>query len=76
MLGEYVQAEDELLRINTNASRTLDCIYLRPSANRQLHYNLLYLLINKIINRKKLFLFQLQLQLLTKFMTLYKQMTC
>ena len=58
MLGEYVQAEDEPLRTNTNAPHTLDCIYLRPSANRQLSYDLLHLQRNKIINRKKIFLFQ------------------
>ena len=76
MLGEYVQAEDEPLRTNTNAPWSLDCIYLRPSVNRQLGYNLLHLLINKIINRKKFFLFQSQLQLLTEFTALRKQMAC
>ena len=63
MLGEYAQTEDEPLRTNTNVPRTLDCIYLRPSVNRQLGYDLLYLLTNKIINRKKIFLLQSQLQL-------------
>ena len=54
-LGECVQAEDELLRTNKNAPRTLDCIYPRPSANRQLGHDLSHLPTNKIINRKKIF---------------------
>ena len=55
MLEEYVQAEDEPLRTNINVPHTLDCIYLRSSANRQLSYDLLHLLTNKIIHRKKIF---------------------
>ena len=54
VLGEYIQAKDEPDRTNTNAPRTLDCIYLRPSNNRQVGYDLLHLQTNKIINRKNM----------------------
>ena len=33
--GSYVQAFNENNPTNTNAPRTLDCIYLRPNSNRQ-----------------------------------------
>ena len=35
VLGEYVQAHDKPLIKNTNAPRSLDCIYLRPTVSHQ-----------------------------------------
>ena len=54
VLGEYVQAHDEPLIKNTNAPRSLDCIYLRPTASHQGGHELLHLQTNRIINRPKL----------------------
>ena len=54
ILGECIQAEDDLDRKNTNTPRTLDFMNLRPSKNRQLGYNLLYLQTKKNVNRKKI----------------------
>ena len=43
VLGEYVQAhEDENIK-NNNAPRSLDCLYLRPTANHQGGHELLNL---------------------------------
>ena len=54
ILGECIQAEDDLDRKNTNTPRTLDFMNLRPSKNRQLGYNLLHLQTKKNVNRKKI----------------------
>ena len=47
--GEYVLGYNEPLRINTNAPRSLDCIYLRPTSNMQGGNELLHLQMNSII---------------------------
>lgn len=52
-IGEYVQAHDEPSPSNTNAPRTLDCIYLRYNDNHQGGHQLLHLQTNKIITRRK-----------------------
>ena len=52
-MGEYVQAhEDENIK-NNNAPRSLDCLYLRPTANHQGGYELLHLQTNRTILRSK-----------------------
>jgi hypothetical protein len=51
--GEYVQAHDEPTPSNTNATRSLDCIYLRAVANRQGGHELLHLQTNRVITRRK-----------------------
>ena len=51
VLGEYVQAhEDETIK-NNNAPRSLDCLYLRPTANHQGGHELLHLQTNQPITR-------------------------
>jgi hypothetical protein len=54
VLGEYVQAHDEPSPSNTNAPRTLDCIYLRPTDNAQGGHELLHLQTNKVVKRRNL----------------------
>ena len=51
--GEYVQAHDEPNPTNTNAPRSLDCIYLRPTGNRQGGHELLHLQTNRVITRRR-----------------------
>jgi hypothetical protein len=53
-IGEYVQAHEEPQHTNTNASRSLDCIYLRPMDNAQGGHGLLHLQTNKVVKRRKL----------------------
>ena len=51
--GTYVQAHDEPDPKNTNAPRTLDCIYLRYNDSNQGGHELLHLQTNRIIIRRK-----------------------
>jgi len=53
-IGEYVQGEHEPDRSNTNAPRTLDCLYLRPSSTSNKGYDLLHLQTNKVVNCRKI----------------------
>ena len=53
-IGEYVQAHDEPPQTNTNAARSLDCIYLRPMDNAQGGHELLHLQTNKVVKRRQL----------------------
>ena len=53
VFGEYVLAHEEPIHKNTNAPRALDCIYLRPMHNAQGGHELLHLLTNKVIMRRK-----------------------
>ena len=53
-IGEYVQAHEEPNQTNTNAPRSLDCIYLRPMDNAQGGHELLHLQTNKVVKRRKL----------------------
>jgi hypothetical protein len=50
--GTYVQAHDEPDPSNTNAPRTLDCIYLRYNDNKQGGHDLLHLQTNRMITRR------------------------
>jgi hypothetical protein len=50
--GSYVQAHDDPKSKNTNASRTLDCIYLRYTDNIQGVHELLHLQTNEIVYRQ------------------------
>jgi len=53
VLGEYVQShEDEQIK-NDNKPRTLDCLYLRPTANKQGGRELLHLGTNRVIKRRR-----------------------
>jgi len=52
--GDYVQAHEEPLTSNTNAARSLDCLYLRPTARSQNGHDLLHLQTNKIITRRNI----------------------
>jgi hypothetical protein len=51
-MGTYVQAHDEPTISNTNAPRSLDCIYLRYNDNAQGGHELLHLPTNSIITRR------------------------
>jgi hypothetical protein len=51
--GTYVQAHDEPDPSNTNAPRTLDCIYLRYNDNEQGGHDLLHLQTNHMITRRR-----------------------
>ena len=51
-LGTYVQAHDEPKHSNTDAPRSLDCIYLRYNDNVQGGHELLHLPTNSIIRRR------------------------
>jgi hypothetical protein len=53
-IDEFVQAHEEPTHTNTNASRSLDCIYLRPMDNAQGGHELLHLPTNKVIKRRNL----------------------
>ena len=50
--GTYVQAHDEPQPSNTNAPRSLDCIYLRYNSNHQGGHELLHLPTNAVILRR------------------------
>jgi hypothetical protein len=52
-IGMYVQAHDEPDPSNTNAPRTLDCIYLRYNDNHQGGHDLLHIPTNHLITRHK-----------------------
>jgi hypothetical protein len=52
-LGTYVQAHDEPFPTNTQAPRTLDCIYLRYSDSLQGGHELLHLQTNMVIKRRQ-----------------------
>ena len=47
--GKYVQAHDEPNPSNTNAARSLDCIYLHCTSNKQGRHKLWHLNTNRII---------------------------
>jgi hypothetical protein len=49
-----VQAHEEPTHTNTNAPRSLDCIYLRPMDNAQGGHELLHLQTNKVAKRRNL----------------------
>jgi hypothetical protein len=51
-IGEYVQAHDEPDHMNTNAPRSLDCIYLQPMDNAQGGHELLHLQTNRVVKRR------------------------
>eukprot|EP00978_Attheya_sp_CCMP212_P012626 scaffold31575_cov60-Attheya_sp.AAC.1 len=51
-IGSYVQGHDEPAPTNTNASRTLDCIYLRYHNTAQGGHELLHLAMNKVVIRR------------------------
>ena len=51
VLGEYVQATSDEDKKNNNKPRTLDCLYLRPTANHQGGFELLHLATNQVITR-------------------------
>ena len=51
-LGTYVQAHDEPQFSNTNAPRSLDCIYLRYNDNVQGGHELLHLPTNSMLTRR------------------------
>ena len=51
-MGTYVQAHDEPTVSNTNAPRSLDCIYLRYNDNAQGGHELLHLPTNAVIKRR------------------------
>ena len=51
--GSYVQAFNENNPTNTNAPRTLDCIYLRPNTNRQGGHMLMDLATGRVITRSR-----------------------
>jgi hypothetical protein len=53
-IGEFVQARKEPNHTNTNAPRSLDCIYLRRMDNAQGGHELLYLQTNRVVKRRKL----------------------
>jgi hypothetical protein len=50
--GTYVQAHDEPDPSNTNAPRTLDCIYLQYNDNEQGCHDLLHFQMNRMITRR------------------------
>jgi hypothetical protein len=49
--GAYVQASHETNRTNSNATRTLDVIYLRPAQNQQGGHKLMDLNSGQVITR-------------------------
>ena len=52
--GTYVQANNENNPSNTNAPRTIDAIYLRPTPNLQAGHELMDLNSGKLITRSKI----------------------
>eukprot|EP00978_Attheya_sp_CCMP212_P017186 scaffold45596_cov58-Attheya_sp.AAC.9 len=53
-IGSYVQGHDEPAPSNTNAARTLDCLYLRYHSVAQGGHELLHLATNKVVIRRKI----------------------
>ena len=51
--GAYVQASNEPQPTNTNAPRTIDCIYLRPTRNKQGGHELMDLMSGRVITRPR-----------------------
>jgi len=51
--GAYVQANNQSLPTNTNAPRTIDCIYLRPTNNKQGGHELMDLASGRVITRPR-----------------------
>jgi hypothetical protein len=51
--GTYVQAHDEPQPSNTQQARTLDCIYLRPTANTQGGHECFHIPTNRTIIRRR-----------------------
>jgi hypothetical protein len=51
--GSYVQAFNENNPTNTNAPRTLDCIYLRPNSNRQGGHIVMDIATGRVITRSR-----------------------
>jgi hypothetical protein len=51
-LGQYVQGHDEPNPTNTNASRTLDCLYLSYHSTTQGGHELLHLATNQVVIRR------------------------
>jgi len=51
--GAYVQANNQNHPTNTNAPRTLDCIYLRPTNNKQGGHELMNIATGGVITRSK-----------------------
>ena len=54
VFGQYVQAHQEPSPSNTNATRSFDCIYLRPTDSAQGGHELLHLQTNQVIKRRNL----------------------
>ena len=52
-LGTYVQAHEEPKISNTNAPRSLDCLYMRYNDNAQGGHELLHLQTNSLIKRRR-----------------------
>ena len=52
--GAYVQANNEPSPTNTNAPRTIDCIYLRPFPNLQGGHELMDLRSGRVITRRRI----------------------
>lgn len=52
--GAYVQANNEPSPTNTNAPRTIDCIYLRPFPNSQGGHELMDLRSGRVITRRRI----------------------
>ena len=51
--GAYVQANNQSLPTNTNAPRTIDCIYLRPTKNKQGGHELMDIASGRVITRPR-----------------------
>jgi hypothetical protein len=49
--GAFVQGHDSMLKSNTMAPRSLDCIYLRPTKTSQVGHELFHLDTKKVITR-------------------------
>jgi len=52
--GAYVQANNDASPTNTNAPRTIDCIYLRPFPNLQGGHELMDLRSGRVITRRRI----------------------
>ena len=50
VLGEHVQGNNVMQTANANRAHTLDCVYLRPSADVQDGHDLLHLATNKVVS--------------------------
>ena len=51
--GSYVQANEETVPRNSNKARTLDCIYLQPSDNRQAGHEVMHVQTGQLLTRTK-----------------------